>query len=104
VEIRWDDDCDGVAQAVPALEVQPEFPGLDNASGGVPSFDAYFGRLVDFHQQVLAGTTVPVTFTFAAAGQVTVEALVQPSGAPRPAPTGLCHQPSASAAPVRPGA
>jgi copper(I)-binding protein len=95
-EIHWDKDCDGVAQTVPALPVQSEFPGLDKASGGVPPFDSYYGRLVDFKQQVLAGTSVPVTFTFADAGQVTVQALVQPSSAPRPAPTALCAAPAAS--------
>jgi hypothetical protein len=99
-EIRWDDDCDGTAQTVPALPLQPDFPGLTEASGGVPPFDSYYGRLVDFKQPVLAGTTVPVTFTFADAGQVTVEALVQPSTAPRPAPTALCQAPSASATPA----
>lgn len=104
VEIRWDKDCDGQAQTVSALPVQSEFPGLDKASGGVPPFDSYYGRLVDFRQQVLAGTTVPVTFTFAKAGQVTVDAQVQPSTAPRPAPTALCHAPSASPASARPGA
>jgi copper(I)-binding protein len=102
VEIRWDDDCDGAARTVSALPLQPAFPGLTEASGGVPPFDAYYGRLVDFKQQVLAGTTVPVTFTFADAGQVTVEALVQPSSAPRPAPTALCQAPSAPAASARP--
>ncbi len=103
-EIRWDDNCDGAAQAVPALPLQPAFPGLTEASGGVPSFDAYYGRLVGLKQEVLAGTTVPVTFTFADAGQVTVEALVQPSNAPRPAPTGICQAPSTPAASVRPSA
>ena len=104
VEIRWDDNCDGAAQTVPELPLQPVFPRPNASSAGVPPFDAYSGRLVNFNREVFAGNTVPVTFTFANAGAVTVDALVQPSGAPRPAPTVGCANPSAPPVSASPSA
>ena len=101
-EIRWDSDCDGVAQAVTALPLRPTSPSLDASPAGVPPFDAYFARLVSLDKPILAGTTIPVTFTFERAGSVTVDALVQPGNAPRAEPSARCH--SAAAATAYPSA
>ena len=90
-QIRWDDDCDGVATAVPALTLKPVQPNLAYSPPGVPPFDAYHLRLVDINREVLAGTTIPLTFTFDRAGTVTVQAPVQPSNAVRPEPSRRCQ-------------
>ena len=97
-EIRWDSDCDGVAQAVASLPLQPTSPVPNESPAGVLPFDAYFARLLDLDRQVLAGTTIPVTFVLERAGSLTVDALVQPSNAPRAEPSARCH--SSSAAPA----
>jgi copper(I)-binding protein len=98
-QIRRDDDCDGNAEAVPELMLPPVDPRPNSSVNGAAPFDAYFGRLIDLNRQVYAGTTIPVTFAFKKAGSITVDAFVQPSTAPRPAPTGLCPGPSATASP-----
>ncbi|MEU4426581.1 copper chaperone PCu(A)C [Actinoplanes sp. NPDC024001] len=98
VVIRHDDDCDGHAEPVPALPLRPVEPHPNASSDGVSPFAAYHGQVVDLNRQVMAGTTIPVTFVFERAGPITVDAFVQPSTAPRPAPSGLCHGSSAAAA------
>lgn len=92
-EIRWDSDCDGQAKVVAALPLRPAAPAPAGPSAGAPAFDAYHVRLVGFTREVLAGTTIPVTFTFAEAGQVTVDTIIQPS-VPRAEPSGRCSSPS----------
>ncbi|MEU4214141.1 copper chaperone PCu(A)C [Actinoplanes sp. NPDC026623] len=90
-QVRWDDDCDGTATVVPALVLRPAKPNLAQSPPGVPPFDAYHARLVGLNRAVLAGTTIPVTFTFDDAGSVTVDALVQPGNVVRPEPSNRCH-------------
>jgi copper(I)-binding protein len=89
--IRWDADCDGESTVVPALTLRPVQPNAAKSPPGIPPFDAYHVQLVALNRAVLAGTTIPVTFTFDRAGSVTVEALVQPSNAVRPEPSNRCH-------------
>ncbi|RZQ61430.1 copper chaperone PCu(A)C [Amycolatopsis suaedae] len=77
VRINWDQHCDGTAEPVTALPLRNGgVPGpADRAvTGHLP----YHLTLVGFTREVLAGTTVPLTFTFARAGTVTVDAMVQP--------------------------
>jgi copper(I)-binding protein len=90
VEIRWDRTCDGTAEPVDRLPLRPT--NLVNAtrSQTVPPFDAYHLRVVDLDWEVLAGTTIPLTFTFANAGQVTVHAIVVPNQRRVAPPTDRC--------------
>jgi copper(I)-binding protein len=97
-QIRWDADCDGIGTDVAALTLRPVQPNPATAPPGVPPFDAYHVQLIELNREILAGTTIPVTFAFDRAGSVTVEALVQPSNAVRPEPSNRCYA-SGSAAP-----
>lgn len=98
-EIRWDDNCDGRYTTVGQLILQPAVPLHEPGPSAVPVFDAYRLRLVDLQRQVLAGTTVPITFRFQRAGSVTVNVPVQPS-VPRAEPSTRCVPgPSSSARP-----
>lgn len=90
VRIRWDSDCDGRAQVVDRLPFAAAGPDAVVTPTGIPPFDAYSGRLVDLTREVIAGSSVEVTFEFARAGTVTTEALVQPSNATRPEPSIRC--------------
>jgi len=73
VELRSDADCDGSSETVPRIPVPAE--GAVGEPGGVDL--AYHLRVVDFSEEVQAGTTVPLTFDFENAGEVTVEAMVE---------------------------
>lgn len=90
VEIRWDDDCDGTFDTVPGLALAPAEPAATDPSRAAVPADAYHLRLVGMTREVLAGTTIDVTFHFQYAGEVTMAALVQPSDAPRPEPSSRC--------------
>lgn len=73
VELRSDEDCDGTAETVPRLPV----PAADSgAEPGTPDL-TYHLRIVDLTEEVQAGTTVPLTFTFDKAGEITVDAMVE---------------------------
>ncbi|GAB1692936.1 hypothetical protein KRM28CT15_47390 [Krasilnikovia sp. M28-CT-15] len=76
---------------MPALTLRPVQPNPATALSGVPPFDAYHVQRLALNREILAGTTIPVTFTFDHAGSVTVEALVQPSNAVRPEPSTRCY-------------
>ena len=67
--IAWDRDCDGVYETVDELPLR--------ANAGVPYGTPYAVELVNFTGEVHGGTTVPITFTFRKAGEVTVDALVE---------------------------
>ena len=106
-QIHWDEDCDGTSIDVPALILRPVQSNLNSTPPGVPPFDAYHVQLMALNREVLAGTTIPVTFTVYRAGYVTVDALVQPSSAVRPEPSKRCYTgtpaaQSAVTAPVSP--
>jgi len=77
-------DKDGVMKMRPvaSLVVTPGKP-VTLAPGG------YHIMLVGLKQALVAGTSFPITLTFAKAGRVTVTAMVQPMGAAMPA----THQP-----------
>lgn len=83
VEILWDGDCDGTSDVVPSLRLPAGAPpdtGVQrapSAPAGQP-LDAYSLRLVDLRSEALAGTAIPVTFTFANADPVTVDVPVRP--------------------------
>ncbi len=94
IQIRWDADCDGTFQVVPDLPLRPGGRVAVPSPAGVPAFDAYHGRLIDVNREILAGSSIPVTFAFARAGTLTLEALVQPSEPPRAEPTMRCQGPS----------
>lgn len=75
VELLADRDCDGEAEPVDRVEVPAG--GAVDEQGSVGT--AYRLRITDFTREVLAGTTVPLTFTFEDAGETTVEAPVEAS-------------------------
>jgi copper(I)-binding protein len=92
VELWADRDCDGVGEQVDRIEVPAE--GAVDQPGGVDS--AYHLRIVGFTRDVLAGTTVPLTFLFEHAGETTLDAMVEATGdGDVPPPT--CGTPSTSA-------
>ena len=76
VEIYWDRDCDGAGEQVERLPLGAD----DGVTGAAGDELAYHLRLVDFSQEVLAGTTVPVTFEFDRAGETTLDAIVEALG------------------------
>ncbi|MDX8056629.1 copper chaperone PCu(A)C [Lentzea sp. BCCO 10_0798] len=76
VEIFWDRDCDGSGEQVARLPLAAN----DGVTGVAGDELAYHLRLIDFSQEVLAGTTVPVTFQFDRAGETTLDAIVEASG------------------------
>jgi copper(I)-binding protein len=86
VTLHWDQACDGTAEEVsrlplPAGNGVPVVPGASGTRHG-----PYYAELTDLGRDVLA-TTLPVTFTFAHAGTVTVAAKVHhpiPSDVPAP--------------------
>lgn len=91
VDIHWDQDCDGRFEPVPALPLPPKAEALGDQTRGAPPFDAYHLRLVDFTQEVLAGTNVAMTFRFERAGTVTLHPHVQPPDVPRLEPDRRCR-------------
>lgn len=93
-EIRWDSDCDGAFETIPTLPLRPAGLAPVQTPAGIPPFDAYHVRLVNIDRGIIAGTTIPVTFTFQRAGKVTMEAIVQPTEPPRAEPSLRCHAPS----------
>jgi periplasmic copper chaperone A len=99
VEIRWDRRCDGTAEVVPLLPLAPaEIPLSATAeAAGAQPFDPYSLWLVNLHRTVLAGTEVPLVFTFQRAGRLATAAYVQPSRAPLPEPSRNCSSVGATA-------
>jgi copper(I)-binding protein len=67
--ISWDRDCDGVFEIVDELPIRPD--------GTVPYDRPYAVELLNFTDEVLGGTTVPVTFTFRHAGETRLYAMVE---------------------------
>jgi copper(I)-binding protein len=99
VAIRADDDCDGTATTVstlilPPADTLPAPVHSDNPSTTRP-FESYSLRLVDLTRDVLAGTTVSLTFQFQRAPAVTLEVPVRPRQ-DQAEPGHLCGSPAAS--------
>lgn len=91
VEIRWDRGCDGSAEVVPALPLKPADPAPNTSAGPAATIlDPYYLRLVDLDREVLAGTTIPLTFSFDNAGAVTVDAVVLSEAGAVATPGGRC--------------
>ncbi|NUT51489.1 MAG: copper chaperone PCu(A)C [Saccharothrix sp.] len=76
VELWTDRDCDGVGEPADRIPVPAE--GAVDEPGRVDS--GYHLRVVDFTREVLAGTTVPLTFRFEHAGETTLNAMVEATG------------------------
>ncbi|RZQ64560.1 copper chaperone PCu(A)C [Amycolatopsis suaedae] len=77
VRMRWDRACDGAAEPVLSIPLrggEVPSPSGTPVTGHLP----YYLTISDFNREVPAGTTVPLTFTFAHAGEVTLQAKVQP--------------------------
>ncbi|MDX3191782.1 copper chaperone PCu(A)C [Streptomyces sp. MN03-5084-2B] len=86
VTMHWDRACDGTAEQVsrlplPARNGVPVVPGASGVRHG-----PFYAEMTDLGRDVLA-TTLPVTFTFAHAGTVTVAAKVHhPTAGDAPGP------------------
>ncbi len=92
VEIRWDRDCDGMAERLPRLRLPARIDTTSPPSAPGPTDSGYFLRLVDLTHKVLGGATVPLTFVFDDAGTVTVDTKVDlPGAAGDPGPTASCQ-------------
>lgn len=79
VRLRWDQGCDGDDEIVPRIPILPEGTvpvSPDARLGGTP----YYLEIVGLTQVVRPGTTLPVSFSFERAGEVTIDALVQVKG------------------------
>ncbi|GAA5103600.1 copper chaperone PCu(A)C [Haloechinothrix salitolerans] len=72
IELRWDRDCDGSPERVDALPLLPESTVPEAKRGGATGHAPYFLHVIGVTESVPAGTTVPVTFEFARAGEVTM--------------------------------
>ncbi|MFD7658006.1 copper chaperone PCu(A)C [Actinosynnema sp. NPDC059797] len=92
VDLRADEDCDGTSETVPRIPVPAE--GAVDEPGSVDL--AYHLRVVDFSEEVLAGTAVPLTFIFENAGEVTVEAVVEAEDDGDVPPPTRCPEPTGS--------
>ncbi|WP_274534365.1 copper chaperone PCu(A)C [Saccharothrix sp. CB00851] len=87
VELMADRDCDGTSERVDHIRL-PAGGAAETGSGGVDA--AYHLRIVDFTREVPAGTTVPLTFTFAEAGQTTLDVPVKTGGDGHVPPPATC--------------
>lgn len=72
IELRWDRDCDGDPERVDALPLLPEGTVPEANRGGSTGHAPYFLHVVGLTESIPAGTTVPVSFEFARAGEVTM--------------------------------
>ncbi|OLZ58098.1 copper chaperone PCu(A)C [Amycolatopsis keratiniphila] len=72
--MHWDRACDGTAEEVGRLPLlsRGRVPGADTTDTGSP----YYVTMTDLTRPIREGTTVPVTFSFAKAGEIQVDALV----------------------------
>ncbi|HEX6343253.1 MAG TPA: hypothetical protein VFZ92_19485 [Umezawaea sp.] len=69
VELRSDEDYGGTVQRIPVP--------LDTAGSADPTCHL---RIVDFSEEVLAGTTISLTFSLEDAGETAVETVVKAAG------------------------
>ncbi|HEX6343252.1 copper chaperone PCu(A)C [Umezawaea sp.] len=76
VELRADQDCDGTSPPVDAIPVPPN----ETAGGSGDIGSDYHLRIIGFTREVLAGTTVALTFDFEKAEDTTIEAMVEANG------------------------
>ncbi|MGH3948910.1 MAG: copper chaperone PCu(A)C [Pseudonocardiaceae bacterium] len=77
VELRWDRACDGTAESVPDVPLLPNGTVPGPADKDVTGHLPYYLRITGFTERVRAGTTMPMTFHFERAGQITMSVKVQ---------------------------
>jgi copper(I)-binding protein len=100
VDIRWDRNCDGKPEVMPRLPIAPaDQPTSPQGTVGAGPFDPYDLLLVSIREDVLAGTTVPLTLSFERAGRLVTAAYVQPESAHIVEPVRRCS-PSTSHTPA----
>lgn len=86
--LHWDRACDGTAESVDRITVVaggqvPQDPLRPSGTGAAaadiqqPARHQPYYIKVTIDEEVLKGTTVPITFTFEHAGTVTVDTIVQ---------------------------
>ena len=82
--IHWDSACDGTAEPVTSVPVPAGTTGVDVGPADERRHQPYYAVVTGLRDLTVAGTTLPMTFTFAQAGAVEVDALVA-IDRPRPA-------------------
>ncbi|TDD55270.1 copper chaperone PCu(A)C [Saccharopolyspora elongata] len=90
VLLRWDRACDGEAEVVDRIPLIPQ-GSVPVGPGQLPGGGTPYSLEIDgFKQVVRPGTTFPITLTFEQAGEVTVEAKVQPTRVGDEPPPAAC--------------
>lgn len=105
IELRWDRGCDGKAEAVPSIPITAQGT-VPLAPGQPASATPYHLEVAGLRQWARPGTTFPITFSFAAAGEVTVDAKVQATrdgDAPPTTCAAPAGPPAATPPPAAPG-
>lgn len=81
--VHWDKECDGTAEAVEAIPLPPGATGTDVGPPEERRRQPYHVTVTGLPDLTPAGTTLPMSFTFAQAGTIEVDALVA-AEKPRP--------------------
>ncbi len=76
VVLHWDEGCDGAAEPVSDIPLPAGTTGRDVGPPEERRHQPYYLTLHDITDLTPAGTTTDMTFTFADAGEITVEAMV----------------------------
>jgi copper(I)-binding protein len=82
--LHWDAGCDGTAEPVSDIPLPGGTTGFDVGPPEERRHKPYYVTLRDITELTIAGTTTDMTFTFAEAGEITVDAMV---AIDRPRPT-----------------
>ncbi|GGS30859.1 MULTISPECIES: copper chaperone PCu(A)C [Actinokineospora] len=82
--VHWDAECDGTAEAVRTVPLPPGTTGVDVGPPDERRHQPYYLTVTGLDDLTVAGTTLPMSFTFAQAGTVEVDAMV---AIDRPRPT-----------------
>jgi copper(I)-binding protein len=91
MEIRWDRGCDGTAEPVDELPLAANVGGpADPSRPGADESASYHLRVIDVTREILVGTTVPMTFRFARAGEITLQVPVVADTEARAYPSARC--------------
>lgn len=82
--IYWDAACDGTAEPVDSVPLPDGTTGVDVGPADEQRHQPYYAVVQGLRDLQVAGSTLPMTFTFAQAGAVEVDAMVA-IDRPRPA-------------------
>lgn len=77
IQLRWDSACDGTAEPVDSLPLTRNGSVPAPADRNTEEHLPYYLAVTAFSDTVRAGTTMPLTFRFAEAGEISVDAKAQ---------------------------